>query len=184
HVDDLTLPDELADSRNRYEQLSSGSADHLYYEKRYVRKDGSSFLGYSSISILKDDKGQVMRLIGSTIDITERKDAEERIHHLAFYDHLTGLPNRRLLTDRLQRALATGARRGRYGALLFIDLDNFKTLNDTLGHVTGDMLLQQVAQRLVSCVREEDSVARRSAIFSARRTALQWLTMGRKWCSL
>lgn len=80
NVDDLTLPDELAESQNRYEQLSRGLADHIYYEKRYLKKDGSSFLGYSSISTLKDDKGQVMRLIGSTIDITERKAAEERIH--------------------------------------------------------------------------------------------------------
>jgi diguanylate cyclase (GGDEF)-like protein/PAS domain S-box-containing protein len=409
-MDDLSLPDELADSRQRFEQLSKGLADHIYYEKRYLKKDGSSFLGYSSISTLKDDKGKVMRLIGSTIDITERKQtenalresetrfrtiieqspigiafardgytvdvnevylqmfgyedisevrgqpvinqiapqcraeakdraqrrmqgetaetsyeiiglrkdgsqfpllvtakrvvlsdgpltftfliditerkqseaslkeseirfrtiieqspmgmalgrdgvtvevnpvylkmfgyddiaqvrgqpltnqiapqcraeieerirrrtrgeptedsyesiglrkdgsqfplyisakrvmlndgpmtfaflidfterkaAEARINHLAFYDHLTELPNRRLLIDRLQRALTSGARRDQYGALLFIDLDNFKTLNDTLGHVTGDLLLQQVAQRLVSCVREEDSVAR------------------------
>jgi diguanylate cyclase (GGDEF)-like protein len=81
-------------------------------------------------------------------------------HHLAFYDPLTRLANRRLLMDRLQQALASSTRSGQEGALLFIDLDNFKTLNDTLGHDVGDLLLQQVAQRLLTCVREGDTVAR------------------------
>jgi diguanylate cyclase (GGDEF)-like protein len=93
-------------------------------------------------------------------DITARKIAEVEIERLAFYDPLTQLPNRRLLLDRLQHALASSARSGRNGALLFIDLDNFKTLNDTLGHDKGDLLLQQVAQRLATCVREGDTVAR------------------------
>ena len=86
--------------------------------------------------------------------------AEEKIQQLAFHDSLTRLPNRLLMLDRLQHALASNTRSGRGGALLFIDLDNFKTLNDTLGHVIGDLLLQQVAERLVSCVREGDTVAR------------------------
>ena len=93
-------------------------------------------------------------------DITERKAAEEAIKNLAFYDPLTGLPNRRLLLDRLKKAMASSTRSERHGALLFIDLDNFKTLNDTRGHDIGDLLLQQVAQRLTSCVREGDTVAR------------------------
>jgi len=96
-------------------------------------------------------------------DISDRKFAEEEIRTLAFYDPLTRLPNRRLLQDRLQQALAYSARNGHKGALLFIDLDNFKNLNDTLGHDIGDLLLQQVAQRLVSCVREGDTVARLAA---------------------
>jgi diguanylate cyclase (GGDEF)-like protein len=86
--------------------------------------------------------------------------AEEEIKNLAFFDPLTGLPNRRLLQDRLQHALASGARSGKAGAILFIDLDNFKTLNDTLGHDIGDLLLEQVARRLSSCVRKGDTVAR------------------------
>ena len=90
----------------------------------------------------------------------EREEAQEEIHSLAFYDPLTGLPNRRLLTDRLQQALVSSARNELVGAILFIDLDNFKAINDTLGHVLGDALLQQVATRLSSCVREEDTVAR------------------------
>ncbi len=97
---------------------------------------------------------------GTGRDITARKIAEDEIERLAFYDPLTQLPNRRLLLDRLQHALASSARSGRNGALLFIDLDNFKTLNDTLGHDKGDLLLQQVAQRLATCVREGDTVAR------------------------
>lgn len=93
-------------------------------------------------------------------DITQRKAAEDEIEHLAFYDTLTQLPNRKLLMDRLQGALLQGARHSRIGALMFIDLDNFKVLNDTLGHAKGDLLLQQVAVRLSSCVRRTDTVAR------------------------
>lgn len=98
--------------------------------------------------------------LGSIIDISDRKIAEEEIQRLAFYDPLTQLPNRRLLLDRLSQAQASSARSGRIGALIFIDLDNFKTLNDTLGHDKGDLLLQQVGARLITCVREGDTVAR------------------------
>ncbi len=100
---------------------------------------------------------QSARLVSISI---ERKTAEEEIQNLAFFDPLTGLPNRRLLLDRLSHALASCVRTGREGALLFIDLDNFKTLNDTLGHDFGDLLLKQVANRLTACVREGDTVAR------------------------
>ena len=102
----------------------------------------------------------VTHYVGSHIDITERKAAEEEIQYLAFYDPLTRLPNRRLLLDRLKQALVSSARSGREGALLFIDLDNFKNLNDTLGHDIGDLLLQQVTQRLEACIRKGDTVAR------------------------
>jgi diguanylate cyclase (GGDEF)-like protein/PAS domain S-box-containing protein len=93
-------------------------------------------------------------------DISERKAAESEINHLAFYDPLTQLPNRRLLLDRLKQALNSSSRNKKCGALLFIDLDDFKTLNDTFGHETGDNLLQQVANRLTMCVRQDDTVAR------------------------
>lgn len=109
---------------------------------------------------LRDDAGGVMGIIGIAIDVTERRAAENEIRSLAFFDPLTRLPNRRLLLDRLQHALVSGARSGQQSALLLIDLDNFKTLNDTLGHDIGDLLLQQVAQRLTACVREGDTVAR------------------------
>jgi diguanylate cyclase (GGDEF)-like protein/PAS domain S-box-containing protein len=99
-------------------------------------------------------------ILSVTRDITARKEAEARINNLAFFDSLTELPNRRLLLDRLKHAVASSARTGSYSALLFIDLDNFKTLNDTLGHDMGDLLLQQAAKRLLDCVREGDTVAR------------------------
>ncbi|MDD5229128.1 MAG: GGDEF domain-containing protein, partial [Methylococcales bacterium] len=97
---------------------------------------------------------------GSHIDISSRKAVEDEIRYLAFYDFLTGLPNRRLLMDRLRYALNSSYRHGKRGALLFIDMDNFKNLNDTLGHDMGDLLLQQVAERLISSVRETDTVSR------------------------
>jgi len=124
------------------------------------RKNGEIYPKWLSISAVKGDDGAVSHYVGSHIDITERKESEEKIQHLAFFDPLTQLPNRRLLMDRLKQVLASGARSSQKVALLFIDLDNFKNLNDTLGHDTGDSLLQQVAQRLESCIREGDTVAR------------------------
>lgn len=124
------------------------------------RKNGEIYPAWLSITAIKGKDGVVTHFIGSHTDITERKAAEEKIQYLAFYDFLTHLPNRRLLMDRLKHALASSERSGKGGALLFIDLDNFKTLNDTLGHEIGDLLLQQVAQRLSACVRESDTVAR------------------------
>ena len=124
------------------------------------RKDGEIYPKWLTISAVKGDNGLVTHYVGSHIDITARKVAEEKIQHLAFYDHLTDLPNRLLLMDRLKQAVVSNARSGRLGALLFIDLDNFKSLNDTLGHYMGDLLLQQVTKRLESSVREGDTVAR------------------------
>lgn len=124
------------------------------------RKCGEIYPEHLTVSAVKDQHGVVINYVATFSDITHRKAAEEEIMSLAFYDPLTKLPNRRLLQDRLQHALASIARGGRKGALLLIDLDNFKTLNDTLGHDIGDLLLQQVAPRLLSCVREGDTVAR------------------------
>ncbi|MEQ6341629.1 MAG: EAL domain-containing protein [Gammaproteobacteria bacterium] len=124
------------------------------------RKNGEIYPGYLTITAVKNTDGIVSSYVATLADITASKLAAEEIQHLAFYDHLTNLPNRRLLLDRLQQAIASSGRSGKEGALLFIDLDNFKSLNDTLGHDKGDLLLQQVAQRLVSCVREGDTVAR------------------------
>ena len=128
------------------------------FETVHRRKDGKLINVEISTTGIEID-GQSY-LYASSRDITDRKAADEEIKHLAFNDQLTKLPNRQFMLDRLREALASGARAGRNGALLLIDLDNFKTLNDTLGHDIGDLLLQQVAQRLKSCVREGDTVAR------------------------
>jgi len=119
---------------------------------------------------LKQISGQVLQiterrtpdggLVIVYLDVTELREATAEIEQLAFYDPLTGLPNRRLLADRMQQAMASSARSGRRGSLLFLDLDHFKTLNDTLGHEMGDQLLREVAGRLKACVRQEDTVAR------------------------
>ena len=107
-----------------------------------------------------DEKQRPARMIGIHTDITERKEMEDQTRQLAFFDPLTQLPNRRLLNDRLSRAMATSKRSGRYCALMFTDLDNFKPLNDMHGHEVGDLLLIEVANRLNNCVREMDTVAR------------------------
>lgn len=129
-------------------------ADEVFW-----RKDGTSIpVEYWSVPVVQDGK-----LLGATVtfvDISSRKAAEARIETLAFYDPLTNLPNRRLLIDRLEQTLASCKRNGHEGALLFIDLDNFKTVNDTLGHDIGDILLQQAAARLTPCLRMGDTVAR------------------------
>ena len=124
------------------------------------RKNGEVYPEWLSITAVLGKDGVVTNYVGAFIDFSERKKAEEEIHHLAFYDPLSKLPNRRLLLDRLRQAVANGARTQAGGALLFIDLDNFKILNDTRGHGIGDMLLVEVAKRLQACVREGDTLAR------------------------
>ncbi len=124
------------------------------------RKNGEVYPKWLTISAVKNNDGCITHFVGAHQDITERKQAEEKIEALAFFDQLTKLPNRTLLLDRLKQAKTASQRSGRYSALLFLDLDNFKTLNDTLGHDIGDMLLKQVANRLLQCVRAGDTVAR------------------------
>jgi len=155
--------------------LQSGRQDTVFYAAMWQnindtgawegeiwnrRKNGEIFPEHLTITAVKDQYGIVTNYVATLFDITLSKAAADEIERLAFYDPLTGLANRRLLMDRLKPALASSHRSGRKCALLFIDLDNFKTLNDTLGHDVGDLLLQQVAVRLTSCVREVDTVAR------------------------
>jgi diguanylate cyclase (GGDEF)-like protein/PAS domain S-box-containing protein len=129
-------------------------------EYRLMRKDGSVAVVLDRSYIIRDGAGRAVRMIGAMVDLTEQRQAEHRIEYLAFYDALTQLPNRQLLIDRLRSALAAGAGRRCFNALCFIDLDNFKSLNDTGGHAVGDLLLQQVAHRLSACVSHSDTVAR------------------------
>lgn len=130
-------------------------------EYRIVSASGRTVWLRDNVRPLRDEKtGAISKLIGAVHDITERKLAEQQVENLAFYDPLTSLPNRRLLLDRLEQALALSTRSGQHGALLFIDLDHFKNLNDTKGHEAGDQLLVQQARRLNLCIREGDTVAR------------------------
>jgi len=129
-------------------------------EMKFRRKNGESAWAVLNVSLVDDDSGSAGIVEGMLVDITERKVAEERVQSLAYYDALTGLPNRILLHDRLSKALATARRQKHKVALLFFDLDRFKIINDSLGHSVGDLLLQDVAGRLKSCAREEDTVAR------------------------
>jgi diguanylate cyclase (GGDEF)-like protein/PAS domain S-box-containing protein len=123
-------------------------------------KDGRLLIVESRTTLVRDDEGNPTSILAINTDITERKAADSRIHHLAFHDALTGLPNRVLLRERLESALAANVKEKHPGALLLIDLDDFKTLNDTVGHDIGDLLLQAVGSRLTSCVRKVDTVAR------------------------
>ena len=155
--------------------LGSGLHDHAFYAKLWSDllshgiwkgemwdrgKNGEIYSKIATISAVRNDKNETVQYIAAFTDNTAHKKAENEIYRLAFYDALTGLPNRRLLLDRLSVALSASTRNQQYGALIFLDLDNFKTLNDTLGHYYGDMLLVEVAKRLKMSVREMDTVAR------------------------
>ena len=124
------------------------------------RKDGALYPEMLTISAVRDGDHQVTHYVALFSDISQRKAMEERVWQLAFYDPLTHLPNRRLLSDRLAQALSQSERNAQWGAVLFLDLDNFKSLNDAHGHGAGDLLLIEVAQRLKGAVRGIDTVAR------------------------
>ncbi|MEO7107909.1 MAG: PAS domain S-box protein [Rhodoferax sp.] len=143
--------------RHRFSSSRPGIAN-ISREVQGRRKNGELFPTHLSVSRIYRN-GQA-HLIGIVRDITQQRHDEEEIRRLAFFDSLTGLPNRRLLMDRLKQAMATSGRTGKHGALMFLDLDHFKQLNDTQGHDVGDLLLQQTATRLATCVRDGDSVAR------------------------
>ena len=127
-------------------------------EAQFRRKNGETFWGLMSASVIELEGEQCILTI--TRDISDVKMAEDEIRYLAFYDPLTELPNRRLLLERLQQAVNASKRSGRQRAVLFVDLDNFKTLNDTLGHHFGDLLLREVGKRLTGCIRAVDTAAR------------------------
>ena len=157
---DLVAP-AVAEQFRNYDRRAMQAWQPLVYEETLTfAEDGYQGQFETIKTPIRDLTGRVTGVLGVCRDITDRKRAEQEIERLAFYDALTGLPNRRLLLDRLQRSIAACQRTKSLGALLFIDLDNFKDLNDTLGHDMGDQLLSQVAARLVASVREADTVAR------------------------
>ena len=155
--------------------LSSGRHDASFYTEMWKsllangkwdgevwnrRKTGEIYPENLAIVIIKDSEGKTINYVASMTDITKRVAASEEIKQLAFFDSLTGLPNRRLLLDRLAQTLHSNERTGNHGALLFLDLDNFKAINDSYGHDSGDLLLQQAAVRIVDSVRAIDTVSR------------------------
>ncbi|KTG17706.1 hypothetical protein AUR63_08020 [Guyparkeria sp. XI15] len=155
--------------------LQSGRHDKAFYDRMWTtlsregqwrgeiwnrRKNGEIYPELLTITAITDEAGEITHYAALFSDISELKENERRIRHLAYYDPLTGLPNRRLFRDRLDLAIAHAHRSEGRLAVLFIDLDHFKTINDTLGHAVGDELLEQVAAKLTGCLREDDSVAR------------------------
>jgi len=155
--------------------MSSGRHDRAFYTAMWQelshngfwtgeiwdrRKNGEIYPKWLTITAVNNERGETIRYVAIFSDITERKRAEEEMHNLAFYDALTKLPNRRLLMNRLHQALAVSARSEQYGAVMFLDMDHFKLLNDTKGHDIGDMLLIEVAKRLQDSIRDVDTVAR------------------------
>jgi diguanylate cyclase (GGDEF)-like protein len=124
------------------------------------RKNGEVYAELLTISAVRDAQGAAQHYVALFSDITGIKEQQNQLEHIAHFDALTNLPNRRMLEDRLSQAMATSRRSGLYGALMFLELDNFKALNDSHGHGVGDLLLIEVARRLSACVREVDTVAR------------------------
>ncbi len=167
------LPEDVLGKNPRI--MSSGMQDRNFYREMWRqllstgswageivdrRKNGQLYPKWLTITAVRNELQEITHYVAIFSDITARKQAEEEIRNMAFYDVLTKLPNRRLFLDRFRAALSSSGRRGDYGAVLFIDLDHFKTLNDTLGHEYGDLLLIEVAVRTRRCVREADTVAR------------------------
>jgi diguanylate cyclase (GGDEF)-like protein/PAS domain S-box-containing protein len=145
-----------------HDSYSTGADSEFEYRAVRPRPDGSARWLLSRGQVTLDVDGRVLRGVGTVLDITDRKLAEQALQHQAFHDALTGLPNRALFSDRLEHALARAGRQGNSVAVLFLDLDNFKVVNDSLGHAQGDTLLVAVADRLRACLRAEDTGARLS----------------------
>jgi diguanylate cyclase (GGDEF)-like protein/PAS domain S-box-containing protein len=152
-------PEDLSEAQKIWQVGFEKKTGHDYYF-RLKRHDGAYRDFYCRVTPIKDESGKLLYLQGHHLDITDRKKLEDEVRQLAFYDALTKLPNRRLLKDRLSQTMASSKRNSRYCALMFLDLDNFKPINDTYGHAIGDALLIEVANRIKSCVRQVDTVSR------------------------
>jgi diguanylate cyclase (GGDEF)-like protein/PAS domain S-box-containing protein len=157
---DITYPDDLDADLDQVRRMLVGEIRTYQMEKRYFHKDGQVVWVLLSVSLVHDEEGEPLYFVSQIQDISERKALEERLEHRAFYDSLTDLPNRQLFMDRLGQALRRTLRRHKQVAVLFVDIDKFKGVNDSLGHKMGDLLLMVVAQRLGHCLRPEDTLAR------------------------
>ena len=154
-------PDDRAQVDEDVHAYLDGRTAAYRNEHRVICRDGSiKWVLARGAIVSRTADGKPLRMIGTHADITERKNMEERMRHMAHYDPLTELPNRALITDRLQQAVINARRDKARMAVMFLDLDRFKPVNDNLGHDIGDLLLKQVARRLQSCVRASDTVAR------------------------
>ncbi|QIN79380.1 diguanylate cyclase [Rubrobacter marinus] len=157
---DITHPDDLDADLEQVGRLLSGESRTYRKEKRYFRKDGRTVWALLSVSAVHDEAGEVLYLISQVQDVTERKVLEEKLSHLAYHDALTGLPNRTLLEERIGHAFDRSGRTRAPVALLYLDLDGFKEVNDSLGHEAGDRLLTALARRIETRSRPADTVAR------------------------
>ena len=156
----LLHPEDDAMITDYLHELLPGRNDSFSLEFRLRHREGHYVPVLSRGYVLRDGTGKAVRISGVNTDLTERKRNERRIHELAYFDHLTGLPNRRFLIEELDHVLARARRHGQRGAVLYLDLDDFKLLNDTMGHDVGDMLLRQASERLRHAVRDTDQLAR------------------------
>ena len=156
HVPDVEAKETSGDTAQHIHTVLTKGYDR--FDTQHRHKDGQLLDFEVSVVYQQDTEGR--HLFAFLHDITGRKQTEEKIRNLALHDTLTQLPNRRLLNDRLEQTMAASKRSGLYGALMFLDMDNFKQLNDTHGHGAGDLLLMEVARRITGCVREMDTVAR------------------------
>ena len=159
---DITHPEDLEIELKHMNYLKNGITDHYQMEKRYFNKFGDIIWINNSASLLRDDHGSPVHLIVQIEDITYRKGQEAEIHHFAYHDTLTNLPNRRLLVDRLNQALFRAKRNKCIISVFFLDIDYFKKINDTLGHDIGDMVIKLTAEKLGSCIRSTDTLGRQS----------------------
>lgn len=156
----ITHPDDIEPGASLVSKLLAGEIADFKIEKRYIRKDGEVLWGSEQMSLVRDEKGEPEYCISAIQDITERKQVERQINFMAYHDKLTGLPNRALLFDRLSQAMSQAKRDAKSLALLFVDLDGFKNINDKYGHEAGDSVLRMASQRFLACVRAVDTVSR------------------------
>lgn len=157
---ELTHPDDLGIDVMQFERVIGRRIEGYSVDKRFIRQDGALLYTGVSTRCVRRTNGAVDYFVMVIQDITERKEAEDRVQHLAHYDPLTGLPNRVLLGDRLQQAVARAGREHAQTGVMMVDIDRFKLINDALGHAVGDRLLQEVATRLRGCARQCDTISR------------------------